>query len=509
MTSRHARPGTRREAPQGPSTEPESPSPALPTPRRRSDSEAERAAAEARRQHEPGLLVVANRLPVNREKRGREALWRTSPGGLVSALSPILEERGGAWVGWPGFPGEAPEAFRHEGFWLEPVALSSDDLEHFYQGFANSSLWPLYHDAVRFPEFHRRWWRSYVEVNRRFAAASASALDRADGNVWVHDYHLQLVPEYLRELRPDARIGFFLHIPFPPVELFAQLPWRREILHGLLGADLVGFQTRFGAHNFARAARRFAGAKGTDRELVHEGRTVRCAAHPISIDIAAFEQLAADPSIRARADEIRETVGAGRSILLGVDRLDYTKGIDQRLRAFETFLARYENASELATFVQVAVPSRELVPEYAQIRSHVEQQVGHINGTYAEAGRAVVHYLYRSLDQAELVAWYLAADVMVVSPLRDGMNLVAKEYVACRTDEGGVLVLSEFTGAAHELRQALQVNPHDVDGLAATIERAIEMTDREKRRRMRSLRRSLHQRDVFQWADEFLADLNP
>lgn len=484
--------------------------PLSPLPRRRASQSAEatlRAQGEARNGNSK-LLVVANRLPVRRERRDGETVWKTSPGGLVSAMAPILEERGGAWIGWPGFPGEAPAPFDQDGFRLHPVGISKVELEQFYLGFSNGSLWPLYHDAVRFPEFHRRWWGPYAEINERFARATAEAMETDDATVWVHDYQLQLVPGLLRDLRPDARIGFFLHIPFPPVELFAQLPWRQVILERMLGADLLGFQTKFGAQNFARAARRFTSATGTDSELQFRGRTVRVGAHPISIDTTKFEDLAKDPAIRSRAEEIRAEVGRGRKIFLGVDRLDYTKGIDQRLRGFLTLLDRYENAAELATFVQIAVPSREMVPEYAQIRTQVEQQVSRINGTYGEPGRAAVHYLYRSVDVRELVAWYLAADVMVVSPLRDGMNLVAKEFVACRTDGDGVLVLSEFTGAAIELRQAITVNPHDVDGLASAYELALDLPKTEQRKRMAALRRVVRRRNVFQWADNFLADLS-
>ena len=453
------------------------------------------------------LLVVANRLPVNRVKVGAEDVWETSPGGLVAALAPILRRQRGAWVGWAGYAGDAPEPFEHDELQLHPVGLSRSDLDQFYLGFSNGTLWPLYHDAVRYPEYHRRWWSPYVDVNRRFAQRAADVARPGD-TVWVHDYQLQLVPLLLRDRQPDLRIGFFLHIPFPPVELFAQIPWRRQILEGLLGADIVGFQTPTGAQNFARAARRFAGATGRGNMLQHRGREIRVDAFPISIDVERIRERVDSPEVRAKADIIREQIGRGRKILLGLDRLDYTKGIDHRLRAFETVLERFENRAELATFVQIAVPSRELVPEYAQMRTRIEQLVGSINGTYGEPGYVPVQYLYRSLPFDDLLAYYAAADVMAVTPLRDGMNMVAKEYVAACTDDDGVLILSEFAGAAQELSHALIVNPHDVDGVATSLDAALSMPPAERRRRMKALRRKVTRRDVHAWAQSFLEALH-
>jgi trehalose 6-phosphate synthase len=454
----------------------------------------------------PGLIVVANRLPVARVRSRGGVRWERSPGGLVSALAPFLETTGGGWVGWPGFAGAVPAPFTSEGLELHPVELSKADVERFYAGFSNGTLWPLYHDAVRWPDFDRDWWQSYVDVNRRFARAAAE-LARDGRAVWVHDYQLQLVPGMIREEVPDARIGFFLHIPFPPVELFAQLPWRRQILEGLLGADVVGFQTRLGAANFLRAAQRYTRAQTFGTSLAIDGREVRVGSFPISIDVARYAEIAADEKTQERARELRSQVGENRKILLGVDRLDYTKGIDRRLAAFEDLLERYEEALDEATFVQVAVPSREAVPDYASMRERIEQQVGRINGSYGEPLRTPVHYHYRNLPLDELVAWYVAADVMVVTPLRDGMNLVAKEYVTTRADDDGVLILSEFAGAAHEMPQALLVNPYDVEGLADAYEQAISMSPDEQRRRMGALRRTVQEHDVHAWARSFVQAL--
>jgi trehalose 6-phosphate synthase len=458
------------------------------------------------------LVVVANRLPVSwieRESPGRQYGWETSPGGLVSALLPILRERAGAWIGWSGAAGQAPEPFDHQGIRLRPVQLSAEELELFYLGFSNATLWPLYHDSVRFPEFRRSWWRSYVDVNQRYAEEAARSLEDG-GTVWVHDYQLQLVPAALRERCPNAHIGFFLHIPFPPGELFAQLPWRRQLLEGLLGADVVGFQTELGRRNFVTAAVRYADARRIDDEVLEwRGRRIVARSYPISIDFTAFAELGADPAVRSRSEEIRDRLGRERKIILGVDRLDYTKGIDKRLKAFETLLARRVN-SDLPSpvLVQIAVPSRELIPDYAEIRERVESYVGQINGEYGTLGRAPIEYHYKSIDQRELAAWYLAADVLAVTPLRDGMNLVAKEYPATRVDGDGVLVLSEFCGAAHELVDALLVNPHDVDGMAHSFERALSMDEEERRSRMASLRDQIASTDVYAWAEGFLEDLN-
>jgi trehalose 6-phosphate synthase len=387
------------------------------------------------------------------------------------------------------------------------VPLSAEERQNFYEGFANRTLWPLYHDAVRRPEFHRRWWWPYVDVNRRFAEAAAESAGKG-ASVWVHDYQLHLVPAMLREMRPDLKIGFFLHIPFPPAELFAQLPWRGQVLEGLLGADLVGFHTKNGARNFTEVCRRYTSAVGFQTELHYHGRKVRVGSFPISIDVRTFEEKAREPLVRDRAQQLRQMLGSWRKVILGVDRLDYTKGIDIRLKAFDELLERGRRSANDCVFVQVAVPSREDVAEYAELRAQVEQLVGHINGRHGEAGMAAVHYLYRGLPFDELIAFYLAADVMMVTPLRDGMNLVAKEWVTTRLDSTGALMLSEFTGAAIELSQALLVNPHDVDGLSSTLDAALSLPEGEQKRRMTAMRRVVKKNDVFHWADSFLKALH-
>ncbi|OBG64917.1 MULTISPECIES: trehalose-6-phosphate synthase [unclassified Mycobacterium] len=463
------------------------------------------------------FVVVANRLPVDQERLpdGTKA-WKRSPGGLVTALEPLLRRRRGAWVGWAGIAEEEPdfddEPIVQEDLELRPVRLSTDDIAQYYEGFSNATLWPLYHDVIVKPIYHREWWERYVEVNRRFAEATSRAAARG-ATVWVQDYQLQLVPKMLRELRPDLTIGFFLHIPFPPVELFMQLPWRTEIVEGLLGADLVGFHLAGGAQNFLILSRRLIGAN-TSRgsvgvrsrygEVDLGSRIVRVGAFPISIDSGSLDQAARDRDVRRRAREIRAELGNPRKVLLGVDRLDYTKGIDVRLKAFSELLAEGRAKRDDTVLVQLATPSRERVESYQILRNDIERQVGHINGEYAEVGHPVVHYLHRPVPRNELIAFFVAADVMLVTPLRDGMNLVAKEYVACRSDLGGALVLSEFTGAASELRQAYLVNPHDLDGVKDAIEAALNQPAEEGRRRMRAMRRQVLAHDVDRWARSFL-----
>jgi trehalose 6-phosphate synthase len=452
------------------------------------------------------IIIVANRLPVQRVRQGRSISWDASPGGLVSAVTPVLRKHGGAWVGWPGVAGSLSRTFTYDGIRIVPVGLTQNEVEHFYLGFANRTIWPLYHDVVRIPTFHRTWWKPYVDVNRRFALRTAKLAARRQ-MVWVHDYQLQLVPRFLRELRPDLRIGFFLHIPFPPDELFAWLPWRKEVLEGLLGADVVGFQTQPDARDFANAARRFTAADGTETHLHYKDRTVQVAAFPISIDFGAFEALAGAPQVIKQAQSLRRQVGGSRKIVLSIDRLDYTKGIDTRLLAFEELLRRRRASVDDCVLIQIAVPSRESAAEYREMRTRIEQIVGRINGDYSVPGKVAVHYFRRSFPREELAAFYVAADIMAVTPLKDGMNLVAKEYVATRRDNSGVLVLSEFAGAAHELRRALLVNPRDLDGMVRTLDTALHLPAKEARFRMSILRTQVRRHDVKDWARDFLEAL--
>jgi trehalose 6-phosphate synthase len=464
------------------------------------------------------FIVVANRLPVDLERLpdGTER-WKHSPGGLVSALAPFLQRNSGAWVGWPGVADVEVDKFTEDGIWLHPVMLTSDEVRLYYEGFSNGTLWPLYHDVVAPPVFDRVWWNSYVKVNKRFADAVAQ-IAADDAIVWVQDYQLQLVPAMLREQRPDLRIGFFLHIPFPPTELFMQLPWRREIIQGLLGADLVGFHRPGGAQNYLWLVRRLIGlepSRGavgvrTRPGVVQVGdRSVRVGAFPISIDAGGLDSMARSREVTQRARQIRADLGNPRKIILGVDRLDYTKGIDVRLYALQELLNEGRIDPTEVVMVQLATPSRERVEHYQRMRGEIEQVVSRINGEHGRVGHPVVHYLHQSIDRKELAAFFSAADVMLVTPVRDGMNLVCKEYVACRHDLGGALVLSEFAGAAAELTSAFLVNPHDLDGVKNAMEAALEVDPAEGRRRMRALRRQVLTHDVDRWARSFLDALQP
>lgn len=458
--------------------------------------------------HRFDLVVAANRLPVDRvEAPDGSTSWQRSPGGLVTAMESVMQGRDGVWIGWSGEAGDAPEPFDDSGIRLHPVALSAQEIQHYYEGFSNDTLWPIYHDVIVPAHFHRTWWAAYERVNRRFAEVIAE-LAAPGATVWIHDYQLQLAPAYVRDLRPDVRIGWFDHIPFPPVELFAQLPWRRPILQGLLGADFLGFQRKADADNFVRACSRLLDLPTRSGQVTvgigDSERLVRAAAVPISIDVASLADLARTPAVQARAREIRDSLGNPETLLLGVDRLDYTKGIRHRLKAVEELLREGRLANPGTVFVQVATPSRERVEAYRQLRTEIERTVGRINGEFASIGSVVVQYLHQSYGRAEMAALYLAADVMLVTPLRDGMNLVAKEYVTARVDDGGALVLSEFTGAWHELRTAYVTNPHDIDGLKDVIVAAISDSRQVRRRRMRAMRKRVADHDVNAWAGQFL-----
>ena len=460
------------------------------------------------------LVVVANRLPVDMTVADDGSVeWQRSPGGLVTALEPVMQSADGAWVGWSGAAGLEVEPFDADDMRLVPVTLSETEIERYYEGFSNDTLWPLYHDVIAPPAFHRQWWDAYRRVNQRFAEAAAG--QAAQGAiVWVQDYQLQLVPKMLRELRPDLRIGFFNHIPFPPLELFQQLPWRRQVIEGLLGADLIGFQRAGDASNFIRAVRRLTDLTTRGQIITMEGhdgkpsRHVRAAPFPISIDSQSFDDLARPPEVQARAKAIREDLGDPEIVMLGVDRLDYTKGIRHRITASGELLQDGRLDPSKSTLVQVASPSRENVGAYQELREHVEGLVGRINGEYGEIGHSAIHYLHHSYPPDEMAALYLAADVMLVTSLRDGMNLVAKEYVAARSDDNGVLVLSEFTGAADELAGALLVNPHEIDGMKEAILHGAHMDPKDKRKRMRRLRRRVLTDDVAKWSESFLGVLS-
>ena len=456
------------------------------------------------------LVIVANRLPVKQVADEDGTRWMMSPGGLVAALKPAMTDAGGvAWLGWTGGLDQIDSPFDHDGIHLVPVPLSPEEREYHYEGMSNGTIWPLYHDKIVPPEFHRHWYDGYRQVNRRFAESAARVASEG-ATVWVHDYQLQLVPGLLRELRPDLRIGFFLHIPFPPSELFYQMPWRLDLARGILGSDLVGFQTSDGADNFMRLVTRLGLASRQSKNvLVMNDRPVSVKAFPIGIDNDRYDQASTDPTIIEAAQDLGARLGQPHKVLLGVDRLDYTKGIDLRLRAFKELLTDERLNPSQVTMIQIAEPSRDKVDAYVSLRERVERLVSEINGDFGRVGFPVVHYIHQSQTFEQIMAMYRVADVMLVTPFRDGMNLVAKEYVATRYDETGALVLSEFAGAARQMKDALLVNPYDIDGVKAAIVRAVEMSPDESRKRMKAMRRLVRRNDAVAWARDFLTELAP
>lgn len=510
--------------------------------------------AQATPQHEADadFVVVANRLPVDKhtDPKTGDVSWTPSPGGLVTALRPILQANEGAWVGWPGstdpVAAEDMPSAEDTGLHTVPVNLDADDFEQFYEGFSNATLWPLYHDLIVPPRYEHSWWQRYQTVNQRFAnTACEVAVEGA--TVWVQDYQLHLVPGMLREKRPDLVIGFFLHIPFPNPELFRQLPWRAEALSGTLGADVIGFHTQDSARNFLDTLRALgyevnttddedaaefingarmpedssivgrvfvpdatpatSDADGATSARGRQGRIARIGVFPISIDSNQVHTQSTSPESVAATAQLRAQLGSPRLLLTGVDRMDYTKGILHRLLAVEALLDEGKLDAEDIVMVQVATPSRERLEEYRKTKEDVERVVSRINGHYGQLGRPLVHYIHHGLPFPEIVALYAATDIMLVTALKDGMNLVAKEYVASHSDGTGALVLSEFTGAATQLTQAYMCNPHDGESVQAAIMRAVTDDPAEQRERMIALWEHVRDNDVDRWASAFLTQL--
>jgi trehalose 6-phosphate synthase len=453
------------------------------------------------------VIAVANRLPVQHGEDG----WELSPGGLVTAMRPVMATHPGAWVGWDGGTRGMPETLPDMDVRLLPIALSAAEVRDYYRGFSNATMWPLLHNAIEKPRFERSWWRAYQEVNRTFAEKTVTALDeRPDAIAWIHDYQLMLVPQLIRNRRSEAAIGFFLHVPWPSPDIFARLPWREQILWGLLGADVVAFHTDQYRGNFLRSCARQLGDSGLKIRgssiVLPDGRIVATATAPISIDAREFAALADEPEVKSGVQALEEQF-AGKTVLLGVDRLDYTKGIVERLLAVEMLLERNPELRSTVSFLQIAVPSRDEVREYRTLRSTVEQHVGRINGIYTRPGNDVpVHYLYRGLKQKQLAAYYAFADALLVTPLIDGMNLVCKEYVTVQDATGGsgVLVLSEFTGAAVELTQAVLCNPFDVEGLSYRIEQSLSLAQKTRRRAIEKMAAQVRTHDVYYWVSSQL-----
>jgi trehalose 6-phosphate synthase len=457
---------------------------------------------------QPPLVLLANRLPVVKTPAG----WRPAPGGLVAALQPAFESRRGVWVGWTGHTSGPPRTLPGLGAQLVALPLTRKDVEGHYHGFSNSTLWPLFHSLPDRVTINGRWWHRYRNVNLRFAER-ATAVASPDAVFWVHDYQLACVPLMLRTLGATQPIGFFLHIPFPARELFTRLPWRDALLEGLLGADVVAFQTEEYRENFLRACLRLRSDATADGAVLRlgDGRSVMTATHPISIDAHGLSAQARSQAVERALERLRAQF-AGRRVLVGVDRLDYTKGIVERLRAIELLLEERRDLRGKIAFVQIAVPSRGDIREYRELRSQVEEMVGRMNGRFTQSGEDVpVHYLYRGVSPVRLLAYYRLADVCLVTSLRDGMNLVAKEFVVCQAAGRGtgVLVLTEFAGAAEELREALPCNPFDIEGLACVLARALVLDEDDRRARIEHMSERVAGHDVFAWLGDEMDALHP
>ncbi len=458
------------------------------------------------------LIMVSNRLPVHIESDGS---MRRTTGGLASALEGAALEIEQVWVGWPGGAEEDFEdlekvrtSMRESG--VAPVFLSKEDLDGFYEGYANSTLWPLLHYMVERAKFSNDWWESYRQVNQKFADVIMEVADEGD-QVWIHDYHLFLVPSMLRGRKKGLRVGFFLHTPFCSSEIFRVLPDRAALLKGVLGADVIGFHTYGYLRHFRSALLRVLGMETEVEGLWHDGREVHMGVYPIGHNHAGFEREMQHPDFPEILARHHQDL-AGKRMILNVERLDYTKGLPEKLAAMRRFLEQNPDKRDDVLFVLIAVPSRQGVKEYDDLTEEVQREVGAINGAFGRVGHSPVQFLHRGFPMADLSAFYATAEVCLVTPLRDGMNLVAKEFLDCQKPEfserPGVLILSEFAGAANELSHAIQVNPYDVDEVAAALNRALEMPDDERRKRIEAMQSRIRHQDSGIWARLFLKDLD-
>lgn len=461
------------------------------------------------------LVVVSNRLPLTLSLEEGTLNSKPASGGLVSSMEPLLRKQGGFWVGNPGIaenpavPEILQEAANNRSYEYVPVYLSHEERKNYYEGFSNQVIWPLFHDLQSRCNFNPTYWQYYLSVNQKFAAAAENAAGPAD-LIWIQDYQLMQVAKAIRARRPAARLAFFLHTPFPSPDIYAKLPWRVEILEGLLGHDLVGFQTIRDLRNFLSCLRVVPEKVQIEREgnspVVHfEGRKIYTGAFPISIDFEAYSRDAEKPLVLAKVAELKRQASSGK-IVVGVDRLDYTKGIPERIRAFSDYLRDNQAARGNVSLYQVVVPSREAIPEYQRLQEEIELAVAGVNGQWSQPAWTPIVYMHRPVPREELLAFYRVADVALITPLKDGMNLVAKEYCAAKNDADGVLILSEFAGAAVEFEgMALLVNPYDEEGVAHAIQRALSMPGPERRNRMRKLRRQVQRFDLMHWRDLMFA----
>jgi len=459
------------------------------------------------------LLVVSNRLSVSVAKKGEGVSFRPSTGGLATGLASLSKSYERVWIGWPGIPsGKLTSVARDVASQklaeknCYPVFFSEEDIKNYYDGFCNKTIWPLFHYFPLRTIYEDRYWQAYERANMAFCGAVVKAA-RPDDCIWIHDYQLMLLPQMLREKLPTAQIGFFLHIPFPSFELFRLLPWRNELLSGILGADLIGFHTYDYVRHFLSSVCRIAGFEHhTLGQLTVSNRLVKVDAFPMGIDYQRYSQAVEKPKVQREAADLRKKVG-DRKVIISIDRLDYSKGIIQRLEAFDLFLSQNPEYRGKVTLILLAVPSRTAVDDYKILRSQLEALVGRINGEHGSLGWVPVWYLYREVPFDRLVALYNLADVALITPLRDGMNLVSKEFVAAKASGRGVIILSEMAGAASELGEAIIVNAHDKGAIVEAIKESLEMPPEEQTRRNKLMQKRLSRYDFSRWADDFLSSL--
>jgi trehalose 6-phosphate synthase/phosphatase len=460
------------------------------------------------------LVIISNRLPIILERDGRSWKIQHGSGGLVTALAPVLRDRGGLWIGWPGtyeiadIAKPIQAASKSVGYSMIPVQLTKVELRDFYEGFSNEVIWPLFHDLQSLCNFDPEYWEIYKAINKRFANVIVKNTT-AEDFIWVHDYHLMTVAEEMRNLGIKAKIGFYLHIPFPPLDIFVKLPWRSQILRALLEYDLIGFQTLRDRRNFIQCVRTLIGnvsieGKGQVLTLRIQSRELRIGSFPISIDYNEFNTAAQSKDVADQAWYLHEDL-PNSQIVLGIDRLDYTKGIPHRIEAFRNALERYPDLRRKITLVQVVVPSRRNIPMYQELKIKIDRLVSEVNGAFTTSGWVPIHYIFRPLSKTELLAYYRTAEIALVTPLKDGMNLVAKEYCAANIEENGVLVLSEFAGTVAQLQKgAIIVNPYDIEEVSAAIYKAFYMSQKERKERMRKMRQVVRRNDIYWWVNSYL-----
>ena len=456
------------------------------------------------------LLIVSNRLPTTVQERKGELHLEPSVGGLATGLSSWYKSRDSIWIGWPGITGKKIKREKDILAKLlsencHPVSITQHDVEAYYHGICNRTIWPLFHHFPLYTEYSEGFWHAYERANTAFANVVAG-IAKPNDIIWIHDYHLMLLPKLLRERLPKATMGFFLHIPFPSFEIFRLLPWRNQILEGLLGADLVGFHTYDYTGHFLDSVHRLLGYEVAMGQVTAADRVVRADAFPMGINYDLFSNAVQDSKTHAERKRFHKKLGDCR-VILSVDRLDYTKGIPQRLEAFSLFLDRNSKFLRKVILVLLVVPSRTRIGHYMQLKKQLDGLVGEINGKYGTIGWMPVWYLYRSLPFHSLAALYSLADVALVTPLRDGMNLVAKEYTATKMDGKGVLILSETAGAAQELGEAIIINANNEEAIVQALEKALEMPEQEQIERNRTMQKRLRRYDVVQWANEFMDKL--